>query len=367
MSAYIRETDAWTKRLPQAVLHFSALIYSTLVQLRLALYRRGWLKSAHPGIPVISVGNITVGGAGKTPLVDYLTARVCKQGWYPAILSRGYKNSSAVKLQRIRFCDSSLSPDELGDEPWLLASRHPSVPVYVGPDRVAAAKRARKRDNPDLFILDDGFQHLAIARDLNLLLIDAEHGLGSRKMLPWGELREPEEECVRADAIIITKANLGFADEVFRLLKEELRVRCPVFRFSYQPYRLKRLDGKIVYDPVKLKGRRVLLTCGIARPQSFRRVLEQLGGEIAGELSFADHHRYAAASLRKMFRLHEKTGYDYWVTTEKDWTKLKAFPELAADLWVLEMTVVPDPEWEEFFQDFLHQQRKPIHTGGRNS
>ena len=198
--------------------------------MRLVFYRKKLLRSSHPGIPVISVGNLTVGGTGKTPMVGFLTESAKQAGWKPAIISRGYRNRSQAKIQRVRFCeDSTIDPDNIGDEPFLLALRNPEVPVYVSSSRVAAAHSAKIQDHPDVLILDDAYQHLSIQRDLNILLIDAERGLGNGSLLPLGILREPEDQWVRADVIIITKTNLAASDSVMKMLKNELKVNCPVF------------------------------------------------------------------------------------------------------------------------------------------
>ena len=191
---------------PHALLRLLSVIYGFLVRFRLVLYQKEWLRSRHPGVPVISVGNLTVGGTGKTPLVSFLTQSAKDAGFKPAIISRGYRNRSQSKIQRVRFCENSVVDAAVfGDEPTMLAKDNPEIPVYVSPSRVDAAKMAKEWDDPGLLILDDAYQHLAIARDLNLLLVDAERGFGNKQLLPLGPLREDLESVGRADAVAVTQ------------------------------------------------------------------------------------------------------------------------------------------------------------------
>ena len=227
------------------LLFATSQVFKSFVLLRLLAYRKGWLKTNRVNTPVISVGNLTVGGTGKTPVVDLLVKELQRLQIQPAVLSRGYKRKDSSSQQRLRFCeDSKIDPAFFGDEPYLLAQRNPEVPVYVGSSRFITADLAEKQDHPDILLLDDAYQHLAIHRDLNLLLIDAEQGLGNRHLLPFGVLREPENQWKRADAVILTKTNLATSDTVLQMLKHELQVNCPVFKFKYEVQGLTRLDGK---------------------------------------------------------------------------------------------------------------------------
>ena len=330
-------------------------IYKALVLLRLQGYKNGWLKSHQPETPVISVGNLTAGGTGKTPVVDFLVKEIQNQKKRPAILSRGYRRKNGSILQRLRFCeDSTIDPDIIGDEPFLLALRNPEVPVYVCSSRINAAHSAEIRDHPDVLILDDAYQHLAIRRDLNILLIDAERGLGNGSLLPLGLLREPVNQWVRADVIIITKTNLAASDSVMQMLKNELKVNCPVFKFSFEPQRLSRLDGQAQLNVLQLKGKRLLLTSGIAQPAGFGLLLEQQGGKVILKLEFQDHHDYVFKDVQKILHEQEKLQPDFIVTTEKDAVKLRKFPELREKLWILEIGVHPEDSWNNYFTEFLN-------------
>jgi len=329
-------------------------VFKSFVLLRLLAYRKGWLKTNHVNTPVISVGNLTVGGTGKTPVVDLLVKELQRLQKQPAVLSRGYKRKDSSSQQRLRFCeDSKIDPAFFGDEPYLLAQRNPEVPVYVGSSRFITADLAEKQDHPDILLLDDAYQHLAIHRDLNLLLIDAEQGLGNRHLLPFGVLREPENQWKRADAVILTKTNLATSDTVLQMLKDELQVSCPVFKFKYEVQGLTRLDGKARLNLNEIINKRLLLTSGIAQPKGFERLLEQQSVEIIGKIEFPDHHDYGAEDVRKILEKQQKLKPEYLLTTEKDAVKLRNFAELGEQIWVLEMEMIPDNLWNDFLAEFL--------------
>jgi len=334
-----------------------SLVYKAFVLLRLQGYKKGWLKTNPTKTPVISVGNLTVGGTGKTPVVDFLVKELQTRKIFPAILSRGYKRKKVSNQRRLRYCeDNTADPDFFGDEPFLLAQRNPKVPVYVGSSRVETAHLAEAQDHPDVLVLDDAFQHLAIHRDLNLLLIDAELGLGNHSLLPFGVLREPEDQWVRADAIILTKANLASSDLVLEMLKYELKVTCPIFNFNFEAKYLYRLDGQTLLTISQLKGKRLLLVSGIGQPGGFSQLLETHCSKIIGRLEFPDHHDYIYEDVQKMQNEHDKLKPDYIVTTEKDAVKLRKFPELLEIIWILIIRVEPEDSWKSYFAEFLKRQ-----------
>ena len=336
------------------LLFATSQVFKSFVLLRLLAYRKGWLKTNRVNTPVISVGNLTVGGTGKTPVVDLLVKELQRLQIQPAILSRGYKRKDSSSKQRLRFCeDIKIDPTFFGDEPYLLAQRNPMVPVYVGSSRFVTADLAVRQDHPDILLLDDAYQHLAIHRDLNLLLIDAEQGLGNRHLLPFGVLREPENQWKRADAVILTKTNLATSDTVIQMLKHELQVSCPVFKFKYEVQGLTRLDGKAQLNLNEIINKQLMLTSGIAQPKGFEKFLEQQNAEIIGKIEFSDHHNYVAEDVRKILEKQQKLKPEYLLTTEKDAVKLRNFAELGEQIWVLEMEMIPDNLWHDFLVEFL--------------
>ena len=331
-----------------------SLVYRPFVFLRLQAYKKGWLKTYRPNIPVISVGNLTIGGTGKTPVVDMLSKELQSRKIKPAIISRGYGRKNNDTQKRLRFCENKHSDPELfGDEPYMLAIRNPEVPVYVNNSRIAAANSAEKKDHPDMLVLDDAFQHLAIHRDLNLLLIDAEHGLGNGKLIPYGTLREPASQWTRADAIIITKANISSANTVFEILKKQLEVNIPVFNFNFETKFFSSLDGRNRQNIKNLAGKNLLTVSGIAQPDSFKKMLKNLKGNIISNFEFADHHDYSNNDVHNILKKNDEIKPDYIITTEKDAVKLRPFTELKNSVWILEIEVHPEESWNTYFESFL--------------
>ena len=332
-----------------------SVVYRAFVFLRLQAYRKGWFKTYRANIPVISVGNLTVGGTGKTPVVDLLTRELQRRKIKPAILSRGYGRKNNDTQKRLRFCENKhADPYLFGDEPYMLAMRNPEVPVYVDRSRLAAADAAEKNDNPDVLVLDDAFQHLAIHRDLNLLLIDADRGLENRNLIPYGILREPASQWIRADAIIITKANISSTRSVSEILKKELKVTCPVFNFNFEAQYFYRLDGEDRLQIQHLAGKNLLCVSGIAQPDGFKKMLESHEGNLIGSLEFADHHYYSMNDVHIILEKQDELKPDFIVTTEKDAVKLKQFSELFNSVWILEIEVHPEESWNAFFESFLN-------------
>jgi tetraacyldisaccharide 4'-kinase len=305
--------------------------------------------------PVVAVGNLTLGGSGKSPLVEYLLRMAGGAGLKGVAVSRGYGRRGGG-LMRVRWDDGvKATPEEIGDEPCMIAGRNPTLAVYVGNDRAAAARLAEIVDRPDVIVLDDAFQHLRLARDLNVLLIDADRGLGNGLLLPLGDLREPVSAMARADVILITKAGPGDADGLARRLARHARAGVPVFRCDYRPRGLIRLDGEAQQPLSALRGKAVTLVCAIAQPEGFRRVVEEQGARVHTLRAYRDHHPYTPRDLAWLDEglAAAPSGEALWLTTEKDAVKLRGRLEQARNLWVLEMEVVPEPACEAFFFDFL--------------
>ncbi|MBF0238148.1 MAG: tetraacyldisaccharide 4'-kinase [SAR324 cluster bacterium] len=330
-----------------------ALLYEALVRLRVFLYQKNLLTSWQPEVPVISVGNLSVGGAGKTPVVDYLLETLTHSKIKPVVLSRGYKRESTSEYERLRWDEGvPSSPGMIGDEPFLLATRHPEVAVYAGKNRVELSQIAVNRDHPDLLILDDGYQHLRLKRTLNLLLIDAERGLDNEWVIPMGPLREPVDHWKRADAIIVTKSNLGFSDRLLHVLTKKHGVTCPVFKFEYRAKNLHKLNGETL-SMDNLNGKKIMVLSGVAQPQGVSRSLELWNCKVVQHDIFPDHHHYTFEDLARLQADYNRIHPDYWITTEKDAVKLRAYQTLHDKLWIMEMAVFADKSWEEFFVDFL--------------
>jgi tetraacyldisaccharide 4'-kinase len=276
-----------------------------------------------PGLGVLSVGNLTAGGAGKTPVVAFLAERLQQAGAQVAVLSRGY-GRRAGGLQRVAGPPWP-SVDAVGDEPLLLARRLPAVAVWVGADRVALARAARA-GGASVALLDDGFQHRTLARAADVVVLDEAVGLGTGHLLPWGPLREPPSALRRASLLWLRVA--APAAPLPPLPPEVPRVRARHAAVDVLG------PGGDVLPLSQLAHARVLAFCGIARPSSFTTTLRELGADVTAVRSFGDHHRFSAAELVAL-RAAAHTAGAQLVTTEKDAMRLPAgFPALVVRLGV---------------------------------
>lgn len=309
-------------------------LYSYIMAKRSLLYQRGGLKQSRLEVPVISVGNLVLGGTGKTPLVQHIAKLLQRNNRKPAILSRGYKGSATAAVNVVSDTRATLlNAAEAGDEPRLLAEKLPGIPVITGKKRFVTGRFAIDSFKADTLILDDGFQHMALARNLDLVLFNARQRLGNGRVLPGGELREPLTALKRADAFIITDMAFPPQDREakdFIDLLAALHPEKPIFTSSYQPEKMLTMmhQGKNEAIPQLEAGRIPLFGfCGIAGPESFRKTLETSGMRLTGFREFADHHTYSNDDLRSLIGHAQKTGAKGLVTTEKDLVKLRdTFP-----------------------------------------
>ncbi len=293
--------------------------YSCVVRLRNRLYDAGIYRTFRARVPVISVGNITVGGTGKTPVVEYLASRLSRAGRRIAVLSRGYRG------RRV----SATAAATVNDEHMILARHLPeSVVQLAGPDRAALARQAVEENHCDVLILDDGFQHRRLGRDLNIVLIDALEPFGYGHVLPRGLLREPLGGLRRADLIAITRTDLVESDELSRIESElaQLAPAIPVIHVAFKPQYLESV-GKQPVETEKiehLSGKKVFCFCGIGNPAAFAATLEHIGIRQVGWHLFRDHHHYTGRDAEMLNALAVRSGADALLTTEKDAVKLQA-------------------------------------------
>src|SRR5262245_38690118 len=278
-----------------------AKLYELGVRMRAAFYENGLFETRKLKAPVISVGNLTVGGAGKTPCVAFLARFLRDEGYEVAILSRGYKRESTGRVEVSDGREILCGPNESGDEPFLLAKSCPGARVVVDRHRYAAGKWLEDRERISVFVLDDGYQHLRLARDLNLLLIDASEPLDQAKMVPFGRLREPITAMRRADAMIVTRSDQPFDRPALeRAVGRFARADTPVFYAYHKMTELIGVCGAGDADPADFAQKRVAAVSGVARPDRFVADLERLGMEIALRRDFDDHHRYTHGELSEI-------------------------------------------------------------------
>ena len=330
-------------------LYLLSLPYGGVVRSRSLFYSLGLLKTKTLLCPVISVGNITVGGTGKTPLVMALAKGLMERGIPIAILSRGYKGKKTSEPVVSDGKTIFLSPEESGDEPFLMAQACKGIPVLVGKNRFITGRIALQRFGVKGLLLDDGYQHLPIHRDINILLIDSHIGFGDHHLLPRGILREPLSHLRRANLFLLTKLEDPEISQLLEKKIHEIHPSSQVFHSHYEPVSL--IDSKEEQEELhSLKGKKILALSGIANSNYFSSLLRKCGMEIVREAIFPDHHLYATEDLP--FIEEKSRGVDYIVTTEKDMVKLK---KLNVDHLPLRALRIEVKIWEEkeFYQKVL--------------
>jgi len=319
-------------------------LYSRVMAIRSDLYQKGFFKQHKLEVPVISVGNLVLGGTGKTPLVRYIAELLRKMKRKPAILSRGYKGSVSGEINIVaNTTDILLDAGQAGDEPRLLAEKLQGIPVLTGKKRSLTGRFAIDSYGVDCLILDDGFQHMSLKRDIDLVLFNAQKQLGNGRVLPGGDLREPLSALKRAAAFIISGVDAP-ADENAGEFKEFLHnmfPEKPIFTGSYQAEEtLARIySGK--KDTLSLtEGSAIPVYgfCGIAQPESFQNTLKKSRMNLVGFQSFKDHHAYSLNDIKLLCKNGVSFGAEALITTEKDLVKIRdLFP--AADLPLLSLSV----------------------------
>ena len=335
--------------------------YTASVQLRNILYTRGVFKARRLPCRVISVGNIVVGGTGKTPAVIVIAEHLQREGVRVAILLRGYKRRVREKVTIVSDGEKvCASPIESGDEADMMAKRLSGVPIIVGKCRYLTGQVALERFKVDVLLLDDGFQHRQLARDVDILTIPATHPFGSpKKLLPAGTLREPPTALRRANLILLTHADTPNISAHAKKVVKGLAPNAPVLESIHQPIHLYPLaisrqpsaismnpslpteteirDPKAIPTDIKaLKGKRVLAVCGIGNPDAFVVTLMRCSVASVELLAFPDHHVYTEADKQRMDTAFQAAAADLIVTTQKDEQKLARF----VDNWKLPIVVL---------------------------
>jgi len=331
----IEDRQQGKRHLPIRIfLRMLSMIFTVLVQLRLFLFKHGLFRPHTLGCQVISIGNLTVGGTGKTPIVEIFARTLQKSGRKVAILSRGYKKDEAPFLERLvnkltfrnrtvpprvvsdgqrLLLDSSLS----GDEPYMLASNLKDVVVVVDKDRVKAGAWAINKFGCDTLILDDGFQYLNLKHRLDIVLVDRTNPFGNWKMLPRGILREPVRNIKRAGFIFITKSNGDGAGELKQTLRK-YNATAEIVECRHNPKYLKNVYTGEERPLDFLHGKDVAAISGIAQPKGFEEVLIKLGAKVLYHKRYADHHRYSQQEILESINRGIQRGAEILVTTEKD-------------------------------------------------
>jgi len=318
-----------------------AKVYEQAVQLRLGLYRRRLFRPQELGCPVVSVGNLTVGGTGKTPVVEMLARELQRRGRRVAILSRGYKSVPRPFAQRLRnklFKHLDLFPPRIvsdgkdvlldsrraGDEPHMLAKNLPGVCVLVDKDRVKSGLHALRHFDSDVLLLDDGLQYQRLRHRIDVVLVDSQAPFGNEHLLPRGTLREPPANLRRASYIVVTKSGPKPDDALLARLRK-LNRTAAIIECNHAPRHWQDLSTGEKLPLNHLKGRHVGAMSGIARPESFEEGVRQLGAMVEISKAFADHHRFTKKEILRFLEWCDRRSLDALVTTEKDAVR---FPDI---------------------------------------
>ncbi len=292
----------------RAGLGLAGMFYGLGVGVRDQAFRLGWKQAERAEVPVVSVGNITLGGTGKTPMVEYVARWGRSRGLRVAILSRGYGQSSGMN-----------------DEGRVLEENLPDVPHLQGRDRATLARIAVEELESELLVLDDGFQHRRLARDLDVVLLDALDPFGLGRIFPRGLLREPISALKRASVVVLSRGDLVTADDRKAIRRRAEHAAGPLFWAVARHAPLVLLGEGGLEDPLtSIGGKRVAAFCGIGNPEGFRRTLGGLGADLVGFRSFPDHHPYSGGDMAELTTWVKGLGAELVLTTQKDSVKLRA-------------------------------------------
>lgn len=359
----------------RAFLYSMSHIYRGLVSLRLRLYRHRIMRERNLGCLVVSIGNLTVGGTGKTPVVEKFARALQDGGRTVAVLSRGYKSVKPPLSQRLRQRLSGKAPKidpprivsdgkqllldskTAGDEPYMLAANLKDVIVITDKDRVKSGRHAIKEYNVDTLILDDGLQYLKLRHRLDVVLIDRYQPFGNEYLLPRGTLREPPKNLKRASYIFITKCNGEPNTELIKRIRKYNRT-AEIIECTHQPMHLENIDTR-EHMPLKtLQGQKVGAISGIAVPESFEGGLERLGATVAVTRRYTDHHRYTEQEIISFINRCIDRDVDMIVTTEKDYVRFPRLPRVDVPIYFLrvEIGILSN---EESFTECINRICKP--------
>jgi tetraacyldisaccharide 4'-kinase len=336
-----------------------SVLYDAVTRTRLALYRRGLLNVSKLAAPVISVGNMTTGGTGKTPLVEWVARALAREGRKVCILTRGYGRQNPGA--RIIVSDGQrILADQVaaGDEPFLLAENLLGLAAVISDaDRFAAGAWAIEELASDAFILDDGFQHLRVARNLDIVTIDATSPWGGRRLLPYGRLREPLRGLARADCVVITRADQANDLDSLKTEIGRLSANRPIFTSRMKARSLRRLEDQLS-EGAAISDRTIegpnAAFCAIGNPNQFLRQLRDDGFNLCVTRAFPDHHRYNQADADALVEEANRAGAKSLITTAKDAVKLRALRfDLPCYIMAIEIAIEREDKFLELIRAAL--------------
>jgi len=358
----------------RALLNQASRLYRKIVETRLFLYRSHFLKQHLLGCPVISIGNLTMGGTGKTPIVEKLARELIEHGRRVAILSRGYKSVPKPLfkrlLARIKQHQNFFAPRIVseggallldsrtaGDEPFMLAKNLKKVAVLVDRDRVKSGLYAIEHLGSDLLLLDDGLQYLKLRHRFDIVLVDREAPFGNEFLIPRGTLREPPEHLRRATHIIITKSNGSDLSFLYERIRKFNRT-ADIIECAHRPVELCNMITGETLPLSHLKNLKIGVLSGIASPESFEQGLRRIGADLVLTQSYADHHRYSRQEIERFIARCRRRELSMILTTEKDAVRIPRLSEMDVPIYYLriEIEILKGKEiWEKMVTRFAGQ------------
>ena len=340
-----------------AVLFIASRFYRTAVQFRIWLYDHRVIRNHALGCLVVSIGNLSCGGTGKTPVVEVFAKTLSAKGRKVAILSRGYRSKKRSIWDKLRHMFDSqkieippkivsdgqnllLDSAYAGDEPYMLASNLKNVAVLVDKDRVKSGLYAIDKFGTDVLILDDGFQYLMLKQHINIVLVDSTDPFGTGHVLPRGMLREPIKNIRRADYIFLSKSDGSHKMIHLKNFIRRHNRRAEIIECCHKPKYLEMVFSRGVQEPLeKLRGAKVAALSAIAVPASFEAFLTSLGAELVATESYADHHRYTRQEIIDFVNVAKAAGADFIMTTEKDAVRIPKLDSLDVPMYFLRVEI----------------------------
>ena len=354
----------------ESFLFMVSLVYGGAVRLREAFYKNSILKPKKLPCFVISIGNLTVGGTGKTPMTIYMAKLLKSLGYKVVVISRGYKGG-AEKTGGIVSNGHTIfmEPEKAGDEPFMMAAKLENIPVVVGRNRYKAGRLAIKEFDPDVIVLDDAFQHLNLKRDIDIVLLDCGRPFGNAHLLPRGILREPISALKRSDAFVLTRSD-SVPDYVRQTFMDKIENLAPgrlVFRSFHVPNFYKPVnDTKSIpgielqnFAPDLLHGRRVVAFAGLARNNDFRRTVESLKCDLIDFFEFPDHHKYTEMDLQTIIQSSINAQAEFILSTEKDYVRIPGKTSWPVELVIIGIELSFEND-ENAFIDFIKNRLEGI-------
>ena len=334
------------------ILSFLSLLYRQVVKSRNRLYDLGILKQSKLPCKVISIGNITVGGTGKTPFVIMLAKLLKTKGYKPAVLSRGYGGKAKSPVNIVSDgVQIKMKCDEAGDEPFLIAKSVDGIPVLTGPKRTLSGNTAIESFGADILILDDAFQHRSIFRDMDIVILNREKPFGNGYLLPRGPLREPPDVLKRAH-LLIWRDNV--LDGRFpKFYEQGIGTFFPVLSCYLKPEAIIQNNTGTHLPLEYIRGKNICAFVGIGSPENFRETIESMGGLLVDFISFPDHYPYTPEDIADIQRRASASGAELIMTTEKDATRLADLPAFLKNILILKVEMEIYPSSEELITSIL--------------